>query len=175
MERDHGFLGFQNDIFYRDEVTLHHNFLNVTGYNSKFNFLGLLLKWKQLVPLRVRIFLLQHGVTLNAMGERGLNHTLFRACKLKRCKRKSGVFYRLQNGCGCTRDSDSDRKDSIFIRIHELCTSVNTNHSSLLLGNRELSLIIAAGKLHCKINKVEGVLETNRPDAKNALYDILCF
>ncbi|XP_075666642.1 26S proteasome non-ATPase regulatory subunit 6 isoform X1 [Castanea sativa] len=34
----------------------------------------------------------------------------------------------------------------------------------------ELSLFIAAGKLHCKIDKVAGVLETNRPDAKNALY-----
>ncbi|KHG19496.1 hypothetical protein F383_05500 [Gossypium arboreum] len=34
----------------------------------------------------------------------------------------------------------------------------------------ELSRFIAAGKLHCKIDKVAGVLETNRPDAKNALY-----
>ncbi|KAL3716765.1 hypothetical protein ACJRO7_008362 [Eucalyptus globulus] len=34
----------------------------------------------------------------------------------------------------------------------------------------ELSQFIAAGKLHCKIDKVAGVLETNRPDAKNALY-----
>jgi len=33
-----------------------------------------------------------------------------------------------------------------------------------------LSRFIAAGKLHCKIDKVAGVLETNRPDAKNALY-----
>ncbi|KAG0456530.1 hypothetical protein HPP92_024318 [Vanilla planifolia] len=36
--------------------------------------------------------------------------------------------------------------------------------------DRELSRFIAAGKLHCKIDKVAGVLETNRPDAKNALY-----
>lgn len=34
----------------------------------------------------------------------------------------------------------------------------------------ELSRFIAAGKLHCKIDKVAGRLETNRPDAKNALY-----
>jgi len=34
----------------------------------------------------------------------------------------------------------------------------------------ELSRFIAAVKLHCKIDKVAGVLETNRPDAKNALY-----
>ncbi|KAH0863329.1 hypothetical protein HID58_080540 [Brassica napus] len=36
--------------------------------------------------------------------------------------------------------------------------------------DQELSRFIAAGKLHCKIDKVAGVLETNRPDAKNALY-----
>ncbi|KAF8408369.1 hypothetical protein HHK36_007518 [Tetracentron sinense] len=34
----------------------------------------------------------------------------------------------------------------------------------------ELSRFIAAAKLHCKIDKFAGVLETNRPDAKNALY-----
>lgn len=34
----------------------------------------------------------------------------------------------------------------------------------------ELSRFIAAGKLHCKIDKVAGVLETNRPDSKSALY-----
>ncbi|KAK9069880.1 hypothetical protein SSX86_010276 [Deinandra increscens subsp. villosa] len=34
----------------------------------------------------------------------------------------------------------------------------------------ELSRFIAANKLYCKIDKVAGVLETNRPDAKNALY-----
>ncbi|RXH96110.1 hypothetical protein DVH24_008610 [Malus domestica] len=34
----------------------------------------------------------------------------------------------------------------------------------------ELSRFIAAGKLHCKIDKVAGVLETNHPDAKNSLY-----
>ncbi|KAM7258332.1 hypothetical protein ACFE04_014073 [Oxalis oulophora] len=34
----------------------------------------------------------------------------------------------------------------------------------------ELSRFISAGKLHCKIDSVAGVLETNRPDSKNALY-----
>ncbi|KAL5543980.1 hypothetical protein UlMin_007764 [Ulmus minor] len=34
----------------------------------------------------------------------------------------------------------------------------------------ELSRFIAAGKLHCKIDKVAGVLETTRPDTKTALY-----
>lgn len=36
--------------------------------------------------------------------------------------------------------------------------------------DRELSEFIVAGRLHAKIDKVAGVLETNRPDAKNALY-----
>lgn len=36
--------------------------------------------------------------------------------------------------------------------------------------DRELSLFIASGRLSCKIDKVAGILETNRPDARNALY-----
>ncbi|KAI3876357.1 hypothetical protein MKW92_034444 [Papaver armeniacum] len=35
----------------------------------------------------------------------------------------------------------------------------------------ELSPVYCSGKLHCKIDTVAGVLETNRPDAKNALYE----
>jgi len=34
----------------------------------------------------------------------------------------------------------------------------------------ELSRFIAAGRLHCKIDKVGGIVETTRPDAKNAQY-----
>lgn len=34
----------------------------------------------------------------------------------------------------------------------------------------ELSRFIAGGRLHCKIDKVNGIVETNRPDAKNAQY-----
>ena len=34
----------------------------------------------------------------------------------------------------------------------------------------ELSRYIATGRLHANIDKVGGVVETNRPDAKNALY-----
>jgi 26S proteasome regulatory subunit N7 len=36
--------------------------------------------------------------------------------------------------------------------------------------DRELSRFIAAGRLHCKIDKVDGIVETTRPDAKNAQY-----
>eukprot|EP00761_Pharyngomonas_kirbyi_P012054 gb/GECH01012081.1/.p1 GENE.gb/GECH01012081.1/~~gb/GECH01012081.1/.p1 ORF type:complete len:383 (+),score=82.99 gb/GECH01012081.1/:1-1149(+) len=36
--------------------------------------------------------------------------------------------------------------------------------------DKELSRFIAAGRLNCKIDKVAGVVETNRPDSKNAQY-----
>lgn len=34
----------------------------------------------------------------------------------------------------------------------------------------ELARFIAAGRLNAKIDKVQGVIETNRPDAKNLQY-----
>lgn len=34
----------------------------------------------------------------------------------------------------------------------------------------ELARFIAAGRLHCKIDKVNGIVETNRPDSKNYQY-----
>jgi len=36
--------------------------------------------------------------------------------------------------------------------------------------DQELSHFIAAGRLHCKIDKVGGIVETNRPDSKNYQY-----
>ena len=35
---------------------------------------------------------------------------------------------------------------------------------------REMSRFIAAGRLHCKIDKVGGIVETTRPDSKNWQY-----
>lgn len=52
----------------------------------------------------------------------------------------------------------------------QLNSKVVLFHNYLILICRELSRFIAAGKLHCKIDKVAGVLETNRPDARNAFY-----
>ena len=34
----------------------------------------------------------------------------------------------------------------------------------------DVSKFIAAGRLNCVIDKVNGIVETNRPDAKNAQY-----
>jgi len=36
--------------------------------------------------------------------------------------------------------------------------------------DQELSRFIAAGRIHCKIDKVGGIVETNRPDSKNYQY-----
>ena len=38
---------------------------------------------------------------------------------------------------------------------------------------RELSRFIAAGRLHCKMDRVGGVVETNRPDSKNWQYQAM--
>lgn len=38
---------------------------------------------------------------------------------------------------------------------------------------RELSRFIAAGRLHCKVDRVGGVVETNRPDSKNWQYQAM--
>mmetsp|Transcript_3560 Transcript_3560/g.7763 ORF Transcript_3560/g.7763 Transcript_3560/m.7763 type:complete len:135 (-) Transcript_3560:711-1115(-) len=35
----------------------------------------------------------------------------------------------------------------------------------------ELTRFIAAGRLNCKIDKVNGVVETARPDARNSIYE----
>lgn len=37
---------------------------------------------------------------------------------------------------------------------------------------RELSRFIYGGRLNCVIDKVAGIVETNRPDTKNAQYQV---
>ena len=44
--------------------------------------------------------------------------------------------------------------------------------NKICLFHRELSRFIAAGRLHCKIDKVKGIVETNRPDSKNWQYQV---
>lgn len=43
----------------------------------------------------------------------------------------------------------------------------------LIIFYRELSRFIAAGRLHCKVDRVGGVVETNRPDSKNWQYQAM--
>ncbi|KAJ8986149.1 hypothetical protein NQ317_005622 [Molorchus minor] len=40
--------------------------------------------------------------------------------------------------------------------------------------DEELSTFIATGRLHCKIDRVGGIVETNRPDLKNAQFQPSC-
>lgn len=55
---------------------------------------------------------------------------------------------------------------------HALTLSYMANAFGVTVGfiDRELSRFIAAGRLNCKIDKVAGVVETNRPDKKNYQY-----
>ncbi|CAI9285516.1 unnamed protein product [Lactuca saligna] len=148
-----------------------------TNFVSQIDEMDGIVNFRMHQVYQVTVESVEKGIRVNLPSfmsrHLGLIHTPFRACKLKRCKRKSRVFYRLQNGCGCTRDSERDWKDSIFIRIYEL--SVRVSIQIIILCFWELTRFIAAGKLHYKIHKVAGVLETNHPDAKNALYHILVF
>jgi len=52
-----------------------------------------------------------------------------------------------------------------------LASMANTFGVSVEFLDGELARFISAKRLHCKIDKVNGVVETNHPDAKNAQYD----
>lgn len=53
------------------------------------------------------------------------------------------------------------------VTIEAMCKNFGVGHEFM---DRELSRFIAAGRLNCKIDMVGGVIQTTRPDAKNALY-----
>lgn len=55
---------------------------------------------------------------------------------------------------------------SDLLQFYDLTKKRSRSLSSL----RELSHFIALGRLNCKIDKVNGIIETNRPDIKNAQY-----
>eukprot|EP00218_Dolichomastix_sp_CCMP3274_P007920 CAMPEP_0170142468 /NCGR_PEP_ID=MMETSP0033_2-20121228/7647_1 /TAXON_ID=195969 /ORGANISM="Dolichomastix tenuilepis, Strain CCMP3274" /LENGTH=415 /DNA_ID=CAMNT_0010378797 /DNA_START=56 /DNA_END=1304 /DNA_ORIENTATION=+ len=63
-----------------------------------------------------------------------------------------------------------------YAQFLESYKSVTLQNMALAFGvssdflDAELSNFIAGGRLNCKIDKVEGVLATTRPDVKNALY-----
>ena len=42
----------------------------------------------------------------------------------------------------------------------------------LMCLHRELCRFISSGRVHCRIDKVAGIVETNRPDSKNFLYQV---
>jgi len=53
------------------------------------------------------------------------------------------------------------------VTLASMAQSFGVTHSYL---DSELSRFIAAGRLNCKIDKVGGIVETNRPDARNTQY-----
>jgi len=63
-----------------------------------------------------------------------------------------------------------------YSQMLESYRSVQLENMSFAFGvsedflDKELSRFIASGRLHCKIDKVGGIVETNRPDSKNAQY-----
>ncbi|EQC27432.1 hypothetical protein SDRG_14756 [Saprolegnia diclina VS20] len=60
-----------------------------------------------------------------------------------------------------------------FLQAYRSVTMQSMAHSfgvGIPFLDAELSRFIAAGRLNAKIDKVSGVIETNRPDAKNAQY-----
>ena len=65
-----------------------------------------------------------------------------------------------------------------YTQLLESYRSLSLSHMAHSFGvsvefmDRELSRFIASGRLHCRIDKVGGVVETNRPDSKNFLYQV---
>lgn len=63
-----------------------------------------------------------------------------------------------------------------YTQLLESYRSLSLSHMATTFGvsvgfiDRELSQFIAAGRLHCKIDKVKGVVVTMRPDSKNFQY-----
>jgi len=55
-------------------------------------------------------------------------------------------------------------------RSVQLETMANAFGVSVEFLDKELSRFIASSRLHCKIDKVGGIVETNRADTKNAQY-----
>jgi 26S proteasome regulatory subunit N7 len=53
------------------------------------------------------------------------------------------------------------------LSLHHMARSFGVGETFM---DKELSRFIASGRLHCRIDKVAGVVETNRPDSKNFLY-----
>jgi 26S proteasome regulatory subunit N7 len=63
-----------------------------------------------------------------------------------------------------------------YTQLLESYRSLSLSHMAATFGvsvqfiDRELSQFISAGRLHCKIDKVGGVVVTMRPDSKNFQY-----
>ncbi|KAG5892682.1 hypothetical protein JTB14_004879 [Gonioctena quinquepunctata] len=70
-----------------------------------------------------------------------------------------------------------EMKISAYTQLLESYRSLTLQYMAEAFGvsmeyiDQELSTFIAAGRLHCKIDRVGGIVETNRPDLKNAQFN----
>lgn len=64
-------------------------------------------------------------------------------------------------------------RDGHFLPPPVIATNADDTLVILFLSaaNSDLAKFISAGRLNCSIDKVNGVVETNRPDIKNARYE----
>ena len=68
-----------------------------------------------------------------------------------------------------------------YNQLLESYSSLTTTYMAEAFGvttafiDKDLSRFIAAGRLHCKIDKVNDIVETNRPDNKNWQYQVIFF
>lgn len=53
------------------------------------------------------------------------------------------------------------------VQLHSMATQFGVSVEYM---DRELARFIATERIHCKIDRVKGVVETTRPDTKNAQY-----
>ncbi|CAI9271962.1 unnamed protein product [Lactuca saligna] len=154
------------------------------------------------VTHKVHIFLLQYGVALNAMGKRVVDAPKILTVtgkipflsefmnSLYECQYKSifSTFARITEYINLDRYLHPhfrlymrEIRTVVYSQFLESYKSVTVEAMAKAFSvtvdfiDLELSLFIAVGKLHCKIDKVACVLETSRLDANNALYHILCF
>jgi len=96
--------------------------------------------------------------------------------------RQRNANNRLQSTARVLLESDTYLHGQFIWRLYPIHWQVTDEHVNknqinynILIDfklNRELSRFIAAGRLHCKIDRVKEIVETNRPDNKNWQYQV---
>jgi hypothetical protein len=82
------------------------------------------------------------------------------------------VFYHNTHDTTCARCGSSHTLS--FLRVIRSLTLESLSGAfgvSVDFVDNELSRFIVSGRLHCSIDKVNGIVETNRPALKNAQYE----
>eukprot|EP00831_Metopus_contortus_P013954 TRINITY_DN15717_c0_g1_i1.p1 TRINITY_DN15717_c0_g1~~TRINITY_DN15717_c0_g1_i1.p1 ORF type:complete len:126 (+),score=44.29 TRINITY_DN15717_c0_g1_i1:78-455(+) len=86
---------------------------------------------------------------------------------------KQKTAYEMQRGLVgsemCIRDSINAEYMGSYKSVTLESMAQSFGISTVFL-DKELSTFIAAGRINCKIDKVAGIIESNRPDERLALY-----